>query len=104
MNAEKRDRAFEQIKSRQFEWGARLPISWKSVSLNLKRAADHLYGFYYDAIIRQLETLGKGEPTEGTRIPEGQELQDIQDSQLLSVYFLLMGYAIEDLLKGVLMI
>ncbi len=104
MDAEKWDRLYEQLKARQFEAGARYPISWKSVSLTLKHAADRLYDLYHDATIRFLEELVKSERVEGSRILEGQELEDYRDGQLISVYFLLMGYAIENLLKAILMI
>ncbi|MBI1882070.1 MAG: hypothetical protein HYR94_28175 [Chloroflexi bacterium] len=108
MDAEKWDRINERIKARHFELGACLPVSWKSVSLDLKHAADRLYDLYHDATLRiieqSLEEIKEGEKTEDSRALEGKELEDFLDSQLISKYFLLMGYAIENLLKGILMI
>jgi hypothetical protein len=102
----------ELMRARQFEYGARLPISWKSVSYNLKHAADRLFDLYHSAseriIMRSIESFEEsiklGQPLNESRILEGEELEDSYDSGLLSVYFLLVGYAIENLLKGILMI
>jgi hypothetical protein len=108
MEAEKWDRVQEHIRARQFELGARLPLSWKSVSLVLKHAADRLYDLQHDATLRiirrEAEKPKRGLETEGSRVLEGEELEDPLDSQLISTYYLLMGYAIENLLKGILMI
>jgi len=107
MDTEKWDRIYEHMKARQFELGALLPIGWKSISLTLKHAADRLYDLDHDANIRivgrLIEELDKGQLKEG-RTLEGQELEDHWDIQLISVYFLLTGYAIENLLKAILII
>jgi hypothetical protein len=110
MDAEKWRRLNEQIKARQFEAGARWAISWKSASMTLKYAADRLYNHYNDGqnriSMRLLEEFEKSERKAGSRTLklEGQELIDYRDGGLISVYFLLIGYAIENLLKGILMI
>jgi len=108
MDAEKYGHTYEHMKARGFELGARLPISWKSVSLTLKHAADRLYDLYYDATLRHvsrvLEEADKGGLIEGSRTLEGRELEDHRDGQLISAYLLLIGYAIENLLKAILMI
>ncbi len=108
MDAEKWERIYEHIKARQFELGARLPISWTSVSLGLKHAADRLYDLQHDATLRRIkraiEEHGKVRDADRSRKLEGEELEDFLDSQMISVYYLLMGYAIENLLKAILMI
>lgn len=108
MDAEKWERINEHIKGRQFELGARLPISWKSVSLGLKHTADRLYDLQHDATLRvikrAIEEHRKGRDVEESRELEGKELEDFLDSHMISTYYLLMGYAIENLLKAILMI
>ena len=103
MDTEERDRINEQIKARQYELGAKLPISWKVVSDNLKHAADILFDHYHDAnkrIIQRMLNKSAHDKKQGPRTLEGKELEDYRDSQMREVYFLLIGYAIENLLKG----
>jgi len=100
-------KAMEDARVGQFKLGATLPISWKYHSLLLRHAASRLYELQYDAnlrIIRAQLELKPGEKTDSIRTLEGPELLDHQDAQLISVYFLLMGYAIENLLKGILIL
>jgi len=107
MDSEKRDRIYEQIKARQYELGAKLPISWKGVSDNLKHAADILFDHYHDAnkrIIQRMLNKSAHDKKHGPRTLEGKELEDHRDSQMIGVYFLLIGYAIESLLKGNLLV
>jgi hypothetical protein len=108
MDAKKWDALYERIKAQQFELGARLPISWQSTSRTLKRAADRLYDCYHDATVRELQravdSATSGQRIEGARELKGAELEDFLDGQLISVYFLLIGYSVENLLKGLLMI
>jgi hypothetical protein len=109
MDPEKWRRLGQYIKARQFEAGACWPISWKPQSFTLKHAADRLYELYLDANNRYIERISEeldknGRLIEGSRTLEGQQLLDHWDQQLISVYFLLMGYAIENLLKAILMV
>jgi hypothetical protein len=108
MKDEDQDGMFNLIRAKQFSLGARLPISWKSQSRVLRHAASRLYTIYYDAtrrvIARESANVKAGEKNEGSRTLEGQELQDSEDGLLISIYFFLMGYAVENLLKGILMI
>jgi len=108
MDAEERDRINEQMKARQYELSAKLPISWKSKSLDLKHAADILFDHHHDAtqriIDRAIKEKKHRKKLDGSRTLEGSELKDHQDSQLIGVYFLLIGYAIENLLKGNLLV
>jgi len=102
------DKAIEHYQSKQFKLRATLPGSWKSASLKLRHAASRLRELQHDAILRILERgraeFEAGEMREGITKLEGQELQDHEDTQLSSIYLFLMGYAIENLLKGILIL
>ena len=108
MDADKWNRIYEHIKAKQFELSAQTPGTWKLTSRNLKRAADRLYDFYHDATLRDIrrsiEEVQSGQKVDGARELKGDELEDFLDGQLISVYFLLMGYAFENLLKATLML
>jgi hypothetical protein len=109
MDPEKRRRLGEYIKARHFELSACGHISWKVQSLTLKHAADRLYELYLEAMNRSFkrisEQVEKNDGSiEGSRVLEGQELLDFWDESLMSVYFMLMGYSLENLLKAILMI
>jgi hypothetical protein len=80
-------------RNRRFEFAARNPNSWESRADNLKRAADNAYEICYDAFTRMHNYVGEG------REPD---YQDGQDISVIQVYYLLMGYALENLLKGIL--
>jgi hypothetical protein len=69
------------------------PGVWELRANNLKRAADNAYEICYDAIIR----IGQCAKEGGEQNP-----QDHQDVLVIKVYYLLMGYALENLLKGIL--
>jgi hypothetical protein len=82
----------EQIRKKQFRYGAQLPISWKMQALKLKRASDKIFISSFNA---RKEIWAKSESNSDT-------LADHIDVQLISVYLLLMGFAIENLIKGLL--
>ena len=105
--------------ARQFEYGAKWPMTWQLKSVTLKRAADYLYEVYHDASQRRLQRIQRemrqmvqstknaltAENDIGSgRYLEGQELQDEWDVMLVDVYRLLIGYAVENLLKAILMV
>jgi hypothetical protein len=97
------DAMLEQLNARQFKLAATEPFSWLFRSENLKRAADHLFEIYHTASTRSIEQFVvevKAGLSEGGRVLEGQELEDFRDSELVTIYLMLMGYAIENLLKG----
>lgn len=98
----------ERQRKKQFEFGATWPISWKFHAYKFKHAADHLYEMYYAANHRIIEKMIadiKENPTSNqSRTLEGQELRDFYDSSLIGIYFLLMGYALENLVKAICMI
>ena len=101
-----------QIRSRQFELSSTMPISWKSISLTLKHAADRLFDIYHVASLRIIDQViaehskakNDKKQMQGSRKLEGKELIDHQDASLISVYFLLAGYALENLIKAILLI
>lgn len=80
-------------KSNSFESKALQPGVWELRANNLKRAADNAYEICYDAIIHSGQCAKEG------REPD---LQDFQDVFVIKVYYLLIGYALENLLKGIL--
>ena len=92
----------------QFLWACRLPKVWLNRALLHKRAADFLYERVFAASERELarvkldfRRLGRFGLASGPLI--GDELEDMLDQQLIAEYLLLMGYAIECLLKGFLL-
>ncbi|MCH8295797.1 hypothetical protein IH992_32360 [Candidatus Poribacteria bacterium] len=99
-------------KARQFEMKAKWPISWKGMSSDLKHAADRLYDLHQEAhqriierILEELKERKRGKKSEASRrVLEGKELEDHLDARLFIPYFLLIGYAIENLLKANLMV
>jgi len=108
MKNEDLDKAIEHYRSEQLKLGATFPGSWRSKSRMLRHAASRLRELQHDAILRmhargraEFEAGGMGE---GIAKLEGQELQDHEDAELGSIYLLLMGYAIENLIKGILML
>jgi hypothetical protein len=80
-------------KNRIHEFIARNPNSWEERADNLKRAADKVYEICYDAFTSTRNYIKEG------REPD---LQDVQDFSVIAIYYLLMGYALENLLKGIL--
>lgn len=89
------------LKAEQFECCALWPLIWKSTAIGLLTAADKIYNAYSDAEKREMARFDSGNYEEG--IQKGQELQDFLDTMyLFPIFLLLIGYAIENLLKGIL--
>ena len=82
------------------------PLSWFSTAGRHKRAADILYEIAHAAHERKMARMKKQGLTSWSesRTLEGEELQDCLDSELLSDYLLLAGYALECILKGCLLV
>ena len=103
------DELNESIRSLLFKYGFLSPSAWKRKATRLKYAADRLFDLYDEATTRFLQRFSK-EAEEGigpvaawhsaTEAELGREVTDIS---LITEYCLLMGYALENLLKGVLM-
>jgi hypothetical protein len=101
----------EEIAARDFEYGALWPSSWRFRAEHLKWAAERLYIFIYQASCRDharavdefREELSGKRPRSGSRELTHAETVDMFDKQMTSVYLSLVGSAIENLLKGILM-
>ena len=104
------DRMYEHMKAQQFELGATMPMGWKYTAQELMHAANRLFDIYHDGTLRMISRFVQ-EIQSGTvqdqdasgRLLVGDELEDHWDSQLIGVYFFLMGCSLENLLKGILM-
>ena len=97
-----------QNRAQQFIWSCRLPGMWLNRALLHKRAADYLYERGHAAWERDMSRL-MAEVREHESLKKssgpliGDELEDVLDQQLIAEHLLLMGYAIECLLKGFLL-
>ncbi len=96
----------EDQRSIQFLAGARLPLMWQVKARQHKRSADIIYEVAREANSREMsrfvEETRSGTAT-GFRTIEGQEREDLLDQHLIFEYYLLIGYALECLLKGYLL-
>jgi len=106
----------EERRKFAFLTASQSPSSWFRNADRHKRAADILYEIAHTAHERQMARMLKEfERTKAeikkqgltsrseSRTLEGEELQDFLDSELLSDYLLLAGYALECILKGCLL-
>lgn len=98
----------EIASKKQFELSYKMPISWEVMATTLKHSADKLYDLFFNAkrrqhsrLVDELDKLRKEEQGITHRILDGEELEDFWDGRLITIYYLLMGYAIENLLKGI---
>lgn len=96
----------EERRQFQFLAGAHWPSMWQRRARQHKRSADILYEVARTANERQMsrfvEQCRAGIAT-GSRIVEGEEREEMLDQDLISEYFLLIGYALECLFKGYLL-
>lgn len=103
------DNLNESIKPIMFKYGFLEPSSWIRKATRLKYAADQLYEIYETSNARYLERFteaaeaGTGPVIVWHKAPQAELGKEIADISLLTEYCLLMGYAIENLLKGLLM-
>lgn len=67
----------------------------------LRRAANYMFEIHFAAGMRSIERMQSGS-IKVTEMTDA-ESEEWQDQGLVSVYFLLMGYSIENLLKGILL-
>ena len=101
----------ELLKAKQFQLGATMPMAWKLAALILKHAADRLFDIQHDAALRIISPSVQeaqnaslqAQSASGLKQLAGRELEDRWDSELISVYYFLMGCSTENLLKGILM-
>ena len=97
----------EETRKSAFLNACRTPLSWLIPARRHKRAADILYEIAHKSNERELKKLFSS-PIGGNRNSEpkplkGQELIDYLNTELIGDYFLLIGYAIECVLKGYLL-
>jgi hypothetical protein len=100
---EEEDAFIEQRRQEAFLAACRWPLSWGIPAERHKRAADYLYEIAYAAGERESVREATREWKSGTRTLAGEELADYRDSELLQDYLLLSGYAMECILKGILL-
>ena len=104
-DVDKHEKVIENNRKKQFESNASEALSWVIEAARLKRAADKLFDIYHAAGIRNrnraIEAFQEGRNRTGKL--RGEELEDFLDGEMISVYFLLMGFAVENLLKGILL-
>ncbi len=95
------------MKAKSFETFVKHRKVWLFKPQNLKRAADVIYDHYYYAgtleLNRTFEEIEKDDfKGRCPKMMDEDEREDIYEGQPISVYFLLIRYAIENLLKGLL--
>ncbi len=94
----------DQWWGKQFELQARADVVWLLKAEGLKRAADILYSVYEQAST-QLRELARRPVSEGensSRPATEEEVGLVLDTKLGPVWQMLMGFAIENLAKGIL--
>src|SRR5690349_20208239 len=90
------------VLKRQFELRATQTSSWKFRSQVLKRAADHLFEIYHDSVSQDIADAFHMMSTGINRmVSDDEAMQSMLDGSLIGVYFLLMGHAIENVVKGI---
>ena len=108
MDEEIWEKIHQKIRQQQFKLGVTGPLSYKYISRNLKHAADQLYNIYNEANINHLEKIlediKNDEFINGHKTLEDEDLKEFLDMELITTYFLLMGFSIENLLKCLLII
>lgn len=83
----------------------RTPGAWLDRAMLHKRGADILYELAHKAYARNVDRMLQSSAVAGSvsHLLSGDELEDYHDQRLLSEYLLLVGYALECLLKGYLL-
>ena len=92
------------LEAKNFERLAKWPVSWKFQAQILLIASQKIFDVYEAAYKRELErdlAVPFGKSENESQALDGKELDDFLDSQLLPVCLLLQGFAIENLLKGI---
>lgn len=78
----------EQFRREEYERGAKWQINWDTQAKTLKRAADKILSDYLACLSN---TSGKGE-------------EKFYDRRLIGIYYMLMGLAVENFFKGIIMV
>lgn len=93
------------LKSNEFENILRDPKRWKFLALKLKHAADRLYEHGFDAFYNWKKYVNSDD--ENMILLEGDKVYDEEflftyDMEIIPIYYLLIGFAFENLLKAIL--
>jgi hypothetical protein len=89
----------QKARRAEYERGALGQINWDTSAEKLKRAADNLFRIYMEATEKarakgNLRIIGEGE----------KEWEEHYDEQLAGIYYMLIGLAIENFFKGIIMV
>jgi hypothetical protein len=89
----------QKARMEEYKHGALGQINWDSSAWKLKRAADNLLRIY-------LAARSAADSHRGPRIfvEGGKGWEEHFDEQLIGIYYMLMGLAIENLFKGIIMV
>jgi len=91
------DEELEKFRKEDYERHVKLQINWDISAQTLKRASHHLKRAYLE------ETASRGGKSRIT-VEGGPGWEEAYDGRLMPVYCMLMGLAIENLFKGIIMI
>jgi hypothetical protein len=91
------DKEMEQFRKAEYEHGATWQIHWDTQAEKLKRAADIILNAYMAAIASR----GSG----STLVVKGEDgWLEHYDGRLIEIYYMLMGLAVENFFKGIIMV
>lgn len=93
------------IREKQFSYNIKLPSGWVVKSMTFKHAADRLFEIHLQGKERLLQryakTLTGDRESKVKRKIDDEELEEMNDMELISIYYLLAGYALENMLKAI---
>jgi hypothetical protein len=90
---------------RQFDLASQMPLAWRYSARQLKRVADLTFAVANQASEQSMQAFVeqvRSGVTQESRTLSPEEAQIEYDSGLFEVYFLLVGFALENLAKGIL--
>ena len=93
------DEEMERFRKTDYEHKGRWQINWDESANALKRAADHLLEIYQANSAERNSRPGLHITAEGT--PGWME---VYDTELMKIYYMLMGYSIENRIKGIIIV
>jgi hypothetical protein len=93
------DEEMERFRKTDYEHKGRWQINWDESANALKRAADHLLEIYQANSAERNSRPGLHITAEGTP-----GWMDVYDTELMKIYYMLMGYSIENRIKGIIIV
>jgi hypothetical protein len=98
--------ALEHYYNQKFELSSK-PNSWRNSALILKRAAEYIYAISLKGAVHHnnkfLESIENGEfGKQSNRELTNEECEWLRDGELNRIYYMLVGLALENLFKGIL--